>query len=119
MPDLIALLLQHRPPALRGASLPEALTVAERTPTRLRALWREWQAHPHRVKAARPTLAFAVIGQARADELIVPSQEAQWLGELLVYWAVGDAVGRTHARRSFRPPLDRVVSNLNQQNVYG
>ena len=44
--------------------------------------------------AAKPTLAFAVIGQARADGAISPQKESQTLGGLLTRWAVDDAIGR-------------------------
>jgi len=98
MPEFIQLLLQHKPAALRGQSLPEALAVQERTPQRLRSLWRRWRAEPPKMKSAKPTLAFAVIGQARADEAISPKQESQLLGELLTLWALADAIGRSSAQ---------------------
>ncbi len=43
---------------------------------------------PDAVKAAPPTLAFAVIGQARADNAIAPTEESEWLGKLLTFWAL-------------------------------
>jgi hypothetical protein len=98
MPEFIRLLLQHRPAALRGQALPEVLAVQERTPQRLRSLWQRWRTEPSNMKSAKPTLAFAVIGQARADEAISPKQESHLLGELLTLWALADAVGRSSAQ---------------------
>jgi hypothetical protein len=100
MPEFIHLLLQHRPATLRGQSLPQVLAVQERTPQRLRSLWQTWRAEPSRMKSGKPTLAFAVIGQARADEAISPKQESQLLGELLTLWALADAVGRSSTQTS-------------------
>jgi hypothetical protein len=98
MPEFIRLLLQHKPAALHGQSLPQVLAVHERTPQRLRSLWQMWRAEPSSMKSAKPTLAFAVIGQARADEAISPKQESQLLGELLTLWALADAMGRSAAQ---------------------
>ena len=79
---------------LRSQSLPQVLAVHERTPQRLRSMWQTWRSEPSRMKSAKPALAFAVIGQARADETISPHHESRLLGELLTLWAVADAVGR-------------------------
>ena len=67
----------------------------ERTPERLRALWAGWRDDPRGLRRASPTLAFAVIGQARADEALTPAEESELLGELLTAWAVADAMGRS------------------------
>jgi hypothetical protein len=100
MPELIELLATHRPAALRGHTLPQALAVQERTPNRLRAAWNEWREDAARRRTARPMRGFAVIGQARADGSISPDQESQILGEMLTFWAVSDAIGRV------RPPSE-------------
>ena len=57
------------------------------------------------MQSAKPTLAFAVIGQARADGAISPQQESQTLGELLTLWAVRDATGRINAASSLLKPI--------------
>ena len=105
MPEFIQVLLQHRPAALRGQSLPQVLAVEERTPQRLRSLWQTWRSEPSRMKSAKPTLAFAVIGQARADGAISPQQESQTLGELLTRWAVADAIGEELVGTILNPNL--------------
>jgi hypothetical protein len=109
MPEFIRLLLQHKPAALRGQSLPQVLAVEERTPQRLRSLWQAWRAEPSKMKSAKPTLAFAVIGQARADGAISPKQESKLLGELLTLWALADAVGRSSTQTSTLTALHTVI----------
>jgi len=81
-PEFVDLLAQHRPAALRGQSLPQVLAVHERTPERLRATWQVWQSEPSRMHVAKPTLVFAVIGQARSDGAISPQHESRLLGEM-------------------------------------
>ena len=92
--EFVDLLVHHPYAALLGRSLPQVLTVNERTPERLRATWQEWQIEPFRMHAAKPMLVFAVIGQARADGSISPQRESRLLGEMLTRWAVDDATGK-------------------------
>jgi hypothetical protein len=40
------------------------------------------------MRDAAPTIAFAVIGQARADGLISPEAEGNLVANLLTYWAL-------------------------------
>ncbi|MFO1428594.1 MAG: hypothetical protein U1F76_00405 [Candidatus Competibacteraceae bacterium] len=86
--DFIALLVGHRPPALRGKSLAEVIGMAERQPARLTALWQSWRNSPAILRTAAPSLVFAVIGQARADGSISPEEESQLLANLLTHWAL-------------------------------
>ena len=88
LPSFVALMVNHRPRALRGSSLGEALSVAERQPDRLAALHEEWKRAPRRMQTAPPTLAFAVIGQTRAEGKISPEEESRLLADLLTYWAL-------------------------------
>lgn len=87
-PDLAQLLIEHRPQSLGGNSLAEALGIARQTPARLRELG------VHRLESLNPTLAMAVLGQARADGALSPDDEGNLVGRLLTHWAVGDAIGR-------------------------
>jgi len=87
LPAFVSLLVNHRPKALRGKSLMEVLAVEERQPERLRAYYRAWGTSPDRMGNAPPTLAFAVIGQARADGGLTPEEESNTLANLLTYWA--------------------------------
>ena len=88
MPAFVSLLINHRPRALRGSSLIEVMDVAQRQPARLGTLYRQWGANPSEMYRAPPVLAFAVIGQARADGGISPEDESALLSKLLTYWAL-------------------------------
>ena len=92
MPAFVSILVDHRPRLLRGASLREAMRVDERQPIRLSSLYRAWLGSPERMRHAPPTLAFAVIGQARADGVMTPEQESRALGDLLTHWALRSAL---------------------------
>jgi hypothetical protein len=88
IPAFVDLLVRHRLPSLRGLTLGQALRVRERQPRRLAALYTSWRAAPELVRRARPSLVFAVIGQARADGRISPELESRALANLLNYWAL-------------------------------
>jgi hypothetical protein len=88
IPAFVALLVNHRPRALRGKSLLEVMSVAECHPARLAAYYQAWRASPAQMRAASPSLVFAVIGQARADGKMSPEEESTILADLLAYWAL-------------------------------
>ena len=88
MPGLVAVLVNHRPPVLRGRSISEALDLGERHPARLRALLDRWRATPQHMYHTRPTLVFAAIGQGRVEGTISPEEESAVLAKLLTHWAV-------------------------------
>lgn len=88
MPALVGLLVQHRPPTLRGRSLLEAMNAAARQPVRLQLLFQFWNRAPARMYRAAPSLVFAVLGQARADGTLAPEAEAALLERLLTHWAL-------------------------------
>ncbi|MBI2883602.1 MAG: hypothetical protein HYY11_06830 [Candidatus Methylomirabilis oxyfera] len=88
MPGFVGLLVHHRPKALRGRSLMEVMSVTERQPDRLTAYYQAWRASPARIQAASPSLAFAVIGQARANGEISPEEESRTIAQLLTHWAL-------------------------------
>ena len=92
MPSFVALLVNHRPKTLRGNSLKEVVASVERQPTRLAALHQAWRASPEKMRAAPPTLVFAVIGQARANGQITPEAENRILSDLLTHWAALSAL---------------------------
>lgn len=92
MPSFVALLVNHRPKALRGNSLKEVVASADRQPTRLAAMHQAWRASPEKMRAAPPILVFAVIGQARVDGAITPEAESRLLAELLTHWATHGAL---------------------------
>jgi hypothetical protein len=92
LPEFADLLVEHRPASLRGASLREAIVEEQRTPQRLLGLYQAWAGHPQRLCATPPSLAFAAIGQARAENQITPRQESDLLAQLLTHWALRNAL---------------------------
>jgi len=92
IPDFVQLLVNFRPPSLRGKSLKEVMPLAERQPSRLAAYYREWSSAPAKMRMAPPSLVFAVIGQAKADGKISPETESKLLADLLSYWAMRSAL---------------------------
>jgi hypothetical protein len=107
MPALVALLVNHRPPALRGHSLVQVLDTRESHPLRLTALLARWRERPQEMYETRPILVFAAIGQGRAEGKITPEEESTVIGKLLTYWALkstlqeaaGCAAGHGHRCR--------------------
>lgn len=92
LPTFVGLLMHHRPQALRGRSLAEALAVAERQPARLSALFETWRDSPGRMRTAAPSLVCAVIGQAKMDGKLSAQSESRLLGGLLAQWAMHRAL---------------------------
>lgn len=88
LPGFVAVLINHRPRALRGRSLTEVLEVRNRQPTRLTALYRSWQRAPGQMYSTAPSLVFAVLGQARSDGKLSPEDESTVVGKLLTHWAL-------------------------------
>jgi len=102
MTEFVELLLTHRPESLQGRSLVEVMDTAAREPARLVQSYREWRASPSRIRVLSPVLAFAAIGQARADAQIGPEEESRTLIDLLQYWALRSTL-EDAARASGRP----------------
>jgi hypothetical protein len=96
LPELVRLLVHHRPQALRGAALHQVFPIAARQPRRLRSLFTAWRREPEHLRRAAPTLVFAVLGQARQDRKLTPEQESEMVAELLRHWALRRALGDLH-----------------------
>jgi hypothetical protein len=88
MPAFVALLVNHRPQSLRGRSLVEVLAAAERQPVHLQAFFEQWRSSKTHMWRTPPSLAFAIIGQARADGRLGPEDESRLVGKLLAHWAL-------------------------------
>jgi len=97
VPDVVRVMLEHRSALLHGGRLVDAMPIAERTPNRLRALRTHWGNDFRAWRSAPPTLAFAVLGQARADRATTPDQEGRLLGNLLSYWALRTTIDTSEA----------------------
>ena len=61
----------------------------QRQPARLSNYWRAWRRSPAKMGKASPSLAFAVIGQAKSDGQITPEEESSLLAKLA--YALGAA----------------------------
>jgi hypothetical protein len=107
IPEFVTLLLNHRPFTLRGKSLREVMPLSERQPASLALYYQDWKSAPEKMKSVSPTLAFAAIGQARADGKITPEQESETLAGLLTHWAMQSALETSslcasqHAHRKY------------------
>ncbi|HLM45965.1 MAG TPA: hypothetical protein VK458_18995, partial [Myxococcaceae bacterium] len=73
-------------------TLAEAMDTRSRQPARLAALYPEFRTRRTRLQEARPSLVFAVLGQARADGTLTPEEESEALASLLKYWALRGTV---------------------------
>lgn len=100
VPAFVDVLVNHRPEALRGETMAEALVARDRSPMQLRRLFRSWHGSPEAARGISPSLAFAVIGQARADGRLSPQTESRWLMDLLTYWALRSTLNLTELRAS-------------------
>lgn len=87
LPEFVALLIGHRAPRLEGRSLAEALRGGDRQPARMAQAFASWQERPALLRRAAPTLAFAVLGQARLDGQLEPEDEGDLVASLLRHWA--------------------------------
>jgi len=103
MPAFVSVLAAHRSAALRGRTLVQALDVDSRRPGRLQALLESWRQTPERLYCAAPSLAFAVISQARARGQLTPEEESHLLTRLLTHWALRGAAGASAALPIPRP----------------
>ncbi len=88
IPAFVRVLLGHRSPALGGRTLGQAFPTAARAPGQLRALHTAWRGDLAVMARQRPSLVFAVVGQARADGHITPESESDLIGALLRAWAL-------------------------------
>jgi hypothetical protein len=95
IPRFVAVLLNHRPSSLRGRPLGEVMTMPEREPSRLARLWRANRDGQAPLRDLPPSLAFAVIGQARATDELSPESESRLVEDLLTYWALRRALAVT------------------------
>lgn len=94
LPDFVDLLLGHRPKSLRGRTLGRAVYRRSMHPERLAARFARWRKDPDAMRRSRPSLVFAVLGQAKADGALGPEAEGRALSEMLTYWALTSSMGR-------------------------
>ena len=104
MPDFVLLLMNHRPESLGGRSLGEALASPDRRPERLAEEFSSWRLDPERMRKVAPSLVFAAIGQAKADDRVSPEEESRILADLLTFWALRSSLDSS-ADCAARPAL--------------
>lgn len=92
LPEFVSLLIAHRPDALQGRTLGAVIAPLQRQPSQLAALHRGWRSAPLEMGRAPPTLAFAVISQAKADGHMGPEEESRLLDGLLTRWALSNTL---------------------------
>jgi hypothetical protein len=89
------LLCDHRPAALGGRRVRDVLPTKGRDPASLAALARRWGSEPRAYRAVPPSLAFAVLGQARWYGLVTPADESRIVGDLLTFSALRSTLDLT------------------------
>jgi hypothetical protein len=94
LPAFADLVINHRPASLQGQALHEIFYTSERMPDQLLRRYHHWGNDFPSLKKARPTLAFAVIGQAKAAGLLSAQGETDLLQKLLTQWAWERSDGR-------------------------
>jgi hypothetical protein len=92
LPEFVRLMAGHRVAALRGLPLARAFNLDERQAERLRRIWRMSGRGVTTLQSLTPTLAFAVLGQARQDRRLSPERESTLLAELLTRWGLRRAM---------------------------
>lgn len=95
MPEFVAVLINHRPRALRGRSLMEVMNIHERQPALLASHWRSWSKDRQKMLTAPPSLVFAVLAQARLMGALNPEAESDLVDKLLTHWALRSTLDTT------------------------
>lgn len=88
LPCFAELVVNHYPDSLRGKALQDIFPVKERQPVHLQKLYKRWKYAPKLMEAAPPTLAFAVLGQAKSDGNISTVEETCLIRRMLTNWAL-------------------------------
>jgi hypothetical protein len=105
MPDLVSVLVGHRPARLRGRTLGEVLRNPDLGRESLLRRFSAWEEDPGQMLHAPPTLAFAVLGQARASGRLSPERESRLLRRLIASWAVRSSLDTARATTRSDAPM--------------
>jgi hypothetical protein len=111
LPRVVKVMAEHRARRLGNVTLRQALRVHERHPARLSGHFQSWCGSRARRRRTRPSLAFAILGQAKLDGRLSPEHEGRLVADLLTHWALRRSVG-THAAcavRSRTPTASRAA----------
>jgi hypothetical protein len=105
IPEFVSLLMAHRPKRLRGGSIGEVFRNPELHPPALLRRFAGWHARPGRMMRERPTMVFAVLGQARAAGRLSPERESRLLRQLIASWAVESSLQTAEATTRSPAPM--------------
>ncbi|HYI94837.1 MAG TPA: hypothetical protein VEX68_14930 [Bryobacteraceae bacterium] len=118
MQRFVSLLTSFRPTKLKGLRVVDVLPMEERTPAKLAAIHEGWRKQSGRVASTRPALAFAVLGQARAEGKISPEHESAQLADLLTTWALSSSLETsTSCAKQVLSSARRTQALQNQQST--
>lgn len=92
IPRFAQFLCSFRPHRLGGMTLAQALPLADRSPAQLRILWKTHQRQPATLSRLSPTVACAVLGQAKFDGWLAAPDEVALLRRLLRFWALQSTI---------------------------
>ena len=92
IPAFVGALASLRPHRLGERTLAQALASDDRTPARLRLLWRDHRRRPDTLAGVPPTVALAALGQAKSDGWLGVTEEVTLLRRLLRFWALQSTV---------------------------
>ncbi|WP_433612661.1 hypothetical protein [Prescottella agglutinans] len=95
----VELLLNHRSDSLGDRALGEIWPTSHRQPAQLLLLHKQWNGDFGVMARQRPSLVFAVIGQAKASGLLSAERESALLQDLLSAWAVRSSLDVTTTYR--------------------
>ena len=102
IPEFLRVLTEHRTAALHGLPFVRAFDLTSRRPERLRQIWRASRGDVTALQTLTPTVAFAVIGQAKQDRRLAPERESTLVAELLTRWGLQRALADRPAQRASR-----------------
>ncbi len=85
--SFVQLVLSYTSDTLKGKQLAKIFPYAERQPMQLQALFKAWKKDKSLIDNASPTMVFAVLGQAKFDQVINAVEENKLLTQQLHNWA--------------------------------
>lgn len=110
LPQFAQVVAGFRAPRLDGLSIAEAFPLQDRTPARLRTLWATHRSDANSLAQLSPSLACAVIGQAKYDNAITTVAEVQLLRRLLRFWALESTTSAREICSKLREPSGPAIA---------
>ena len=95
IPAFVHLVSHHRNEKMQDLELKDLFPLKERSPYLLQQYFSNWKKYKNKIRLAPPSLVFAVIAQAKADEKIKEDTESQLLEKMLAQWAFMTSENRT------------------------